>query len=117
MTNRPVVQIDYFSTFEGEALFNPESDHIECSYVRLPNASSARLRPVGGLVLGGRRAQALVRRGLTGSVLTGPKRGSRFTLHARAAIALIAIGALVSGCLEASAATKTTKAASRRRRP
>ena len=113
MTNRPVVQIDYFSTFEGEALFNPESDHLECSYVRLPNAEAASLRSVGGLVLGGRRARTLVHRGLTGSVSTGPKRGSRFTLHARAAIALIAIGVLASGCSEASAATKTTKAASK----
>lgn len=113
MTNRPVVQIDYFSTFEGEALFNPESDHLECSYVRLPSAEAEGLRTVGGLVLGGRRARTLVRRGLTGSVSTGPKRGSRFTLHARAAIALIAIGVLASGCLQASAATKTTKAASK----
>ena len=113
MTNRPVVQIDYFSTFEGEALFNPESDHLECSYVRLPNAEAASLRSVGGLVLGGRRARTLVRRGLTGSVSTGPKRSSRFTLHARVAVALIAIGALASGCSEASAATKTTKAASK----
>ena len=113
MTNRPVVQIDYFSTFEGEALFNPESNHLECSYVRLPNAEAASLRTVGGLVLGGRSVRTLVRRGLTGSVSTGPKRGSRFTLHARAAIALLAIGGLASGCTDAEAAPKTTKAASK----
>ena len=113
MTNRPVVQIDYFSTIEGEALFNPESDHLECSYVRLPSAEAASLRSVGGLVLGGRRVRTLVRRGLTGSVSTGPKRSSRFTLHTRAAIALIATGVLASGCFEASAATRTTKAASK----
>ena len=113
MTNRPVVQIDYFLTFEGEALFNPESDHLKCSYVRLPNREAANLRSVGGLAPGGRSLRTLVRRGLTGSVSAEPKRGSRFTLHARAAVALIAIGALASGCTDAEAATKTTKAASK----
>ena len=113
MTNRPVVQIDYFSTFEGEALFNPESDHLECSYVRLPSAAAASLRTVGGVVMGGRSVRTLVRRGLTGSASAEPKRGSRFTMHARAAIALIAIGALASGCTDAAAATRTTKTAAK----
>lgn len=113
MTNRPVVQIAYFLTLEGEPLFNTESDHIGCSYVRLPISRAAGLRSVGGFVLGGRRARTLVRRGLTGAVSTGPKRSSRFTLHTRAAIALIATGVLASGCFEASAATRTTKAASK----
>jgi len=35
MTNRPVAQVDYFPHFAGEALFKPESDHAECSYVGL----------------------------------------------------------------------------------
>ena len=113
MTNRPVVQIDYFSTFEGEALFNSEFDHLKCSYVRLPNLEAASLRSVGGLVPGGRSVWTVVRRGLTGLASAEPKRGSRFILHARAAIALIAIGALASGCADAEAATKTTKAASK----
>ena len=113
MTNCPVVQIDYFSTFEGEVLFNPESDHLRCSYVRLPNAEAASLRTVGGLALGGRSLRTVVRRGLTGLASARPKRGSRFAMHARAAIALIAIGALASGCTDAEAASKSTKAASK----
>ena len=113
MTNHPVVQIDYFSTFEGEAPFNPECDHLECSYVRLPNSEAEGLRSVGGLVLGGRWVRTVVRRGIAGSVSTGPRRRNRLTLHARAVVALVAIGALASGCSEANAATKTTKAASK----
>ena len=113
MTNRPVVQIDYFLTFEGEALFNPESDRLECSYVRLPSAAAASLRTVGGVVMGGRRVRTVVRRGLTGSASAEPKGGSRVTIHARAAIVLIAIGALASGCTDAGAVTRTTKAASK----
>ena len=83
MTNRPVVQIDYFSNFGGEALFNPESDHVEWSYVRLPSAEAERLRSVCGLVLGGRSVRTVVRRGLTGSASAGPKTANRFTMHAR----------------------------------
>ena len=113
MTNHPVVQIDYFSTFEGEALFNCESDHVECSYVRLPNTEAASLRSVGCPALGGRSVRTVVRRGLTHSASTGPKTGNRLTMHARAAIALIAIGALASGCANAEAATKTTTPAAK----
>ena len=113
MTKRPVVQIDYFSTLGGEALFNLECDHLECSYVRLPNREAASLRSVGVLVPGGRSVRTVVRRGLTGLASAEPKRGSRFILHARAAIALIAIGALAWVVQKPAQRTKTTKAASK----
>ena len=116
MTNRPVVQIDYFSTFEGEILFNCESDLVVCSYMRLPNAEAASLRSVGCPALGDRSVRTVVRRGLTHSASTGPKTGSRLTMHARAAIALIAIGNLASGCANAEAATKTQQSPLRRQR-
>ena len=110
MTNRPVVQIDYFSTFEGEALFNCEFDHVGCSYVRLPNTEAASLRSVGCPALGDRTVRTVMRRGLADSASAGSTTGSRLTMHARAAIALIAIGALATGCANADAATRTTKA-------
>lgn len=113
MTDRPVAQTDYFSNFEGEALFKPESDHVECSYVGLPSAEAARLRSVGGLVLGGRSVRTVVRRRLMGSALTGPNTATRFAMPARAAIALIVIGALASGCTDAGAVTRTTKASAK----
>ena len=113
MTNRSVVQIDYFTTVEGESPFNCESDHLECSYVRLPNARAARLRSIGCPTLGDGSVRTVVRRGLAGSASTGPTTGNRLTKHARAAIAFIVIGSLASGCANAEAATKTTKPASK----
>lgn len=110
MTNSPVVQIDYFQPLEGEPLFNPESDHLKWSYVRIPNVGAGSLRSVGGSVVGGRSVRTLLRRGLTGSASTGSRTSSRSAVHARAAIAFIGFFVLASGCSDAVASTKTTKA-------
>ena len=106
MTNCPVGQTNDFRSIEGECLFSKDFSHVECSYVRLPSAEAGSLRSVGVLVLGGRWVRMVVRGGLTGSASTGSKMGSRVAMRARAAVVLIAIATLGTGCGAAEAATQ-----------
>ena len=109
MKKLSIGQKNQFGTFTDESLFICEFERDDSSYVQLPLNEARNVSPVSGFVFGERQVRPVVRRGLTGSVSTGPVAGGRLMLHGRVAIAAVAIAALMSGCSDAVAVSKTTK--------
>ncbi len=109
MKKLSIGQMNQFGTFTDELLFICEFERDDSSYVQLPLPNMRNIPPVGGFVFREPQVRPVVRRGLTGSVSTGPVAGSRLMLHGRVALAAVAIAVLAAGCSDAVAATKTTK--------
>jgi hypothetical protein len=109
MKKLSIGQMNQFGTFTDESLFICEFERDDSSYVQLPLTNMRNVPPVSGFVFGEHRVRPVVRRGLAGSVSTGPVAGSRLTLHGRVALAAVAIAVLATGCSDAVAATKATK--------
>jgi hypothetical protein len=100
MKKLSIGQMNQFGTFTDESLFICEFERDDSSYVQLPLTNMRNVPPVSGFVFGEHRVRPVVRRGLAGSVSTGPVAGSRLTLHGRVALAAVAIAVLATGCSE-----------------
>jgi hypothetical protein len=109
MKKQPIGQKIQFGTFTDESLFICDFAWHNSSYVQIPLAESRGAERASGFLSSSFTVRPVVRRGVTGSVSTGPVAGSRLMLHGRVALAVVAIAVLACGCSDAVAATKTTK--------